>query len=160
MKNIEIKEKFKEMLGEVDPGTLIYRRSGTDLEYRKWFETVIEITGGKVVSPGGIQMYCNVSRAAAHKKINNGGITAFCFHVTKIEEAIFGEKSYICKTPYMLIPIYDLQEWEKELREKKLDKERDHKPGLKDYNAPFCMLNKKHKVAKGKSITWDNLETR
>jgi hypothetical protein len=160
MKNIEIKEKFKKMLGEVDPDTLIYRRSGTDLEYRKWFETVIEITGGKVVSPGGIQKYCNVSRAAAHKKINNGGVTAFCFHVTKIEKAIFGEKDYICKTPSMFIPIYDLEEWEKELRAKKMDKEREHMPGSKDYNAPFGLLNKKHKVAKGKSITWDSLETR
>jgi hypothetical protein len=124
MKNIEIPEELKEKLGEVDPETLIYRKSGTDLEYREWFETVIEVTGGKVVSPGGVQMYCNVSRAGVHKKIKNGGITAFCFHVTKTLRTLFGEADYIGKTPYMYIPIYDLQEWEKELRQKKLDKER------------------------------------
>ena len=100
-------------------------------------------------------MFCNVSRAAAHKKMHNGGITAFCFHVTKTERTLFGEKSYIGKTPYILIPIYDLKQWEEELFERKAQQERDLKPGRKDFNDPFCMLNKKHKMAKGKRVSYD-----
>lgn len=146
MKNIEIADRYLDSLGELDEGTLIYRKCGSDLECREWFKTVVEITSGMIVSPGGVTVHCNVSRAALHKKLNTGGLTAFCFHVTETCSTLFGKRTFIQKVPYMYIPIYDLQEWEKELQEKVSSKLRYDGDPKENNFSPLCMIAKKHKL--------------
>ena len=114
-KIIEIPEKFLLILGEKDPGTRIYRAIGTDLDYRKWFQAILEITNGEIVSPGGVPMYCHVSRAGLHKKLKTGGLTAFCFHFTKFESFLFRKREIIQKQSYMFFPICELSHWEDEI---------------------------------------------
>lgn len=150
-KIIEIQEKFLAILGETDPGTRIYRASGTDLDYRKWFQAVLEITNGEIVSPGGVPMYCHVSRAGLHKKLKTGGLTAFCFHFTKFVRYLFRTKDteIIQKQSYMFFPICELRNWENEILTKLEVKKLD--------NEDFIYIPKNHKLTQGKYVVNEDL---
>lgn len=151
MKHIVIDEKYKNILGTPDEGTLIYRRDGSDLDFREWSKAVFELTAGYgVVSPGGVPMHCNVSRAALHKKLKTGGLTAFCFHVTETVRTLLGKRSFIQRIPYMYIPVFELEEWEKELLAKMDNKERigNKTDEIDDYNPGA--INERHSLSSGK----------
>ncbi|MEO6846581.1 MAG: hypothetical protein ABI254_04935 [Chthoniobacterales bacterium] len=63
------------------------------------------------VSPGGVSMFLPVSRAAAHKRMKAGKLTAFLFHVTHRERTFFGNSRQVKAQPYVYIPVDECKAW-------------------------------------------------
>jgi hypothetical protein len=109
---IEIPERFLPILGEPDPGTRMYRRFGTNDEYAAWWDAVCEICGEESsVSPGGVAMYAKVSRAGVHKRMKEGRITAFLYHVVKGVTWITKREILENTSPYIYIPGIECRRW-------------------------------------------------
>ena len=110
---VKIPKKLADMVGEPDTGTRMYRRIADDVWYREWFLAVSKICSPDgMVSPGGAGMYARVSRAGVHKRMKEGRITAFLFHVVK------GETRWTKKEildhggrPYIYIPAREVEAW-------------------------------------------------
>src|SRR5260370_9115323 len=102
---VEIPERLRGIVGEPDPGTRIFRRAGTIEESEEWFETICRNISPQNVSPGGVAMYVRVSRAGVHKKMKEGKLTAFCFHVTQSKTTVFGYQKKIKQLPFVYIPV-------------------------------------------------------
>jgi hypothetical protein len=116
-KIVEIPEEIRHVFGEVVPGTRMYRAEGPEGTSGPWFEAVCEIAG-RCVSPGGASMFAPVSRAAVHKRVKEGKLTAFCFYITKTSTGIFGKQRQTRETPLVYIPIGELKLWAAELEER------------------------------------------
>src|SRR5689334_9173252 len=100
-----IPKKLREIVGPADDGTRIHRREGSDEEIGAWFDALCEEYPEGLVSPGGVAMYAPVSRTGVHKKLKEGKLTAFCFHVTKTERSLFGYQKKKKERPYVYIPV-------------------------------------------------------
>lgn len=107
------------IIGKVDEGTRIYRRDGSQEESAAWFDALTEIVG-PTVSPGGVGMYCPVSRAAVYKRVKEGNLSMFLFHVTHRKTTLFGKTKILRDTPYSYIPISEARAWRRELEERAL----------------------------------------
>lgn len=116
-KFVEIPEELYSKVGPPDPETRIYRKQGASEEAARWFEDVGEIAGG-CVSPGGACMFAPVSRAAVHKRMKEGRISAFLYHTTHQRTSLFGKVKYKRNTPVVLIPSSELKAWREELEER------------------------------------------
>lgn len=114
---VEIPEESLEVLGEPDPGTRMFRASGPEEGSGPWFE-IVDLVAGPTVSPGGAGMFAPVSRAAVHKRLKEGKLTAFCFHVTSTRTSIFGKQRKVRDTPFVYIPSSELKAWAAELEER------------------------------------------
>ncbi len=77
------------VIGEPDEGTRLYRKEGDEDEKGFWFDALTEVFGS-LVSPGGVALYAPVSRAAVHKRLKEGRMTAFCYHVKRTRKGFFG----------------------------------------------------------------------
>jgi hypothetical protein len=116
-KYLEIPASLKPFIGEPDPDTRIYRREGSDEESGPWFDALGEhLPGEGFVSPGGVMMYAPVSRAAVHKRLKEGKMTAFCFHVVEAKRSIFGYQDKLKKRPYVYVPVSECKAWAEELK--------------------------------------------
>src|SRR5271154_5785276 len=78
---VAIPMELDEFSGKPGSGTRIYRRDGSQEESAVWFDVLTELIGPSV-SPGGVGMYCPVSRAAVYKRVKEGKLSMFLFHVT------------------------------------------------------------------------------
>jgi hypothetical protein len=116
---VEIPEELEAILGKRDPGTRIYRRDGSQEESSVWFDLLTEIIGPSV-SPGGVGMYCPVSRAAVYKRIKEGKLSIFLFHVTHRKTTLFGKNKILRDNPYGYIPASEARAWRQELEERAL----------------------------------------
>jgi hypothetical protein len=114
---VKIPDELKHIFGEPDPGTHIYRRDGPQEEASAWFDALCDVIGS-TVSPGGASMYCPVSRAAVHKRVKDGKLTLFLFHVTHRRTTLFGKNKILREQPYGYVPVTELQAWRKELEER------------------------------------------
>jgi hypothetical protein len=103
--------------GEPDPGTRIFRTSGPEEGSGPWFEVVCALAA-PTVSPGGAGMFAPVSRAAVYKRIKEGKLTAFAYHVTTTRASLFGKTREVRDTPYVYVPGSELKAWAKELEER------------------------------------------
>ena len=92
----------------------MYRKEGPEEDSGYWFEAIEDIVG-KAVSPGGISMFCPVTRAAVHKRMKEGRLSAFLFHSTEIKTNWFGKKRVKRESPYILIPVCEAKGWKEEL---------------------------------------------
>ena len=63
-------------------------------------------------------MYCPVSRAAVYKRIKEGKLSIFLFHVTHRKTTLFGKTKTLRASPYGYVPICEAQAWRKELEER------------------------------------------
>lgn len=113
------------LAGKRDKGTRIYRAEGSYDECGEWYERLVELTDDSFVSPGGVSMFAPVSRAAVHKRLKEGRITAFCFHVVHDEKTFFGTTRKAKERPYIYIPISECKAWAKELQERFGDRDGD-----------------------------------
>ena len=107
------------IIGQRIVSSRMYKRMGTEEEMASWFET---LTGeiGPSVSPGGVRMYCPVSRAAVHKRIKDGRLSCFTFYTERHETGLFGQvKDSREKTPYAYIPVSECKAWRTEFFERK-----------------------------------------
>ena len=114
---VEIPEELEAIVGKRDPGTRIYRRDGSQEESSVWFDLLTEIIGPSV-SPGGVGMYCPVSRAAVYKRIKEGKLSIFLFHVTHRKTTLFGKNRILRDNPYGYIPASEARAWRQELEER------------------------------------------
>ena len=109
----------KKLCGKPDEGTRIYRREGSYKESGEWCVAIDAEFDEKFVSPGGVGMFVPVSRAAVHKRMKEGRLTALCFHVVHAEKTFFGNVRKAKATPYVFIPVSECQAWAKEIEEKR-----------------------------------------
>src|SRR5207248_2928725 len=116
---VEIPPELEAIVGKRDPGTRIYRRDGSQEESSVWFDLLTEIIGPSV-SPGGVGMYCPVSRAAVYKRIKEGKLSIFLFHVTHRKTTLFGKNRILRDNPYGYIPASEARAWREELEERAL----------------------------------------
>ncbi|MEO7931535.1 MAG: hypothetical protein ABIT76_00105 [Chthoniobacterales bacterium] len=114
---VEIPTELYSLVGKPDSGTRMYRRDGSQEEAAAWFELITEIIGPSV-SPGGVGMYCPVSRAAVYKRIKEGKLSIFLFHVTYRKTTLFGKNKILRENPYGYVPASEAKAWRQELEER------------------------------------------
>jgi hypothetical protein len=114
---IEVPEELLPIVGKPTPGTRAYRREGTYKECGEWFETLGEHYKGDVgLSTNGVIMFVPVSRAGVHKRIREGKLTAFFFHITEDETTLFGAKRKAKERPFILVSVSECKAWAEELK--------------------------------------------
>lgn len=116
---VEIPAEVESIVGKREEGTHIYRKDGSQEESSAWFDLVTELIGPSV-SPGGVGMYCPVSRAAVYKRVKEGKLSMFLFHVTHRKTNLFGKTKTLRDTPYSYIPVSEAKAWRQELEERAL----------------------------------------
>jgi hypothetical protein len=114
---IEVTKDLRKIVGEPTPGTRAYRREGTHEECGKWIEALGEHYKGDVgISPAGVSMFVPVQRAAVHKRIKEGKLTAFFFYITRIESTFFGTKRKVKLRPYIVLSVSECKAWATEMK--------------------------------------------
>jgi hypothetical protein len=116
---LQVTAEMKSIVGKCDKGTRIFRREGSYNEAGKWFLELDKLFTDRFVSPGGVAMFVPASRAAVHKRMNEGRLTVFCFHVVHVEKTFFGKPRKAKATPFVCIPVSECKAWAKELAEKR-----------------------------------------
>jgi hypothetical protein len=119
---VEVPEDRLEAIGRPDPGTRVYRKEGPHEELGDWFELLAR-TVGQTVSPGGVGMFCPVSRAAVHKRCKEGKLSMFLYHVTTRRPGFFGKVKTLRESPYCYIPVSEAKAWRRELEQRALKNE-------------------------------------
>jgi hypothetical protein len=144
---VEIPDELEAIVGKRKPGTRIYRRDGSQEESSVWFDLLTEIIGPSV-SPGGVGMYCPVSRAAVYKRIKEGKLSIFLFHVTYRKTTLFGKNKILRDHPYGYIPASEARAWREELEERALSQgtiTAEELEGAKpDWHGEFLSWQNKH----------------
>ena len=135
---VEIAKELWPIIGTPDPGTRIFRReAASEEEIADWYDLLSDLVGPSV-SPGGVSMYCPVSRAAVHKRVQEGKMSMFLFHVTFRKTTLFGKERVLRRSPFAYIPVAEAKIWRKELEERAIkqgvvteDELKSSKPGWK-----------------------------
>ncbi len=120
-----------EIIGQREGDSRVYAREGTEEECSHWYDVLHEIVG-PCVSPGGVAMYCPISRAATHRRIREGRLSCFTFHVKERKIDFFGKLRGYRDTPYGHVPVSECKAWRKELEEKAIRNERVTREELED----------------------------
>ena len=114
---IEVPEDLRKIVGEPTPGTHAYRREGTHAECGQWIEDLgLHYKGDVGISPAGVTMFVPVQRAAVHKRIKEGKLTAFFFYITHVESTFFGTKRKVKMRPYILLSLSECKAWVAEMK--------------------------------------------
>jgi hypothetical protein len=114
---IEVPKDLRKMVGEPTPGTRAYRREGTHAECGQWIEDLgLHYKGDVGISPAGVTMFVPVQRAAVHKRIKEGKLTAFFFYITRIDSTFFGSKRKVKLRPYILLSMNECKAWVAEMK--------------------------------------------
>ena len=91
---IEVPKDLRKIVGEPTPGTRAYRREGTHAECGQWIEDLgLHYKGDVGISPAGVTMFVPVQRAAVHKRIKEGKLTAFFFYITQHRKHVVWHQS-------------------------------------------------------------------
>lgn len=120
---VEIPEDLYPVLGRPEPGTRIYHMVGAEEESGPWFEALTDVIGPSV-SPGGVSMFCPVSRAAVHKRLKESRLSAFYFETTHHATTLFGKRRPKRETALCYIPVSECKAWKAELEKEALRRER------------------------------------
>jgi hypothetical protein len=114
---IEVPKDLRKIIGEPTPGTRAYRREGTHQECGQWLEALGEHYKGDVgISAAGVSMFVPVQRAAVHKRIKEGKLTAFFFYITRVESTFFGTKRKVKLRPYIVLSVNECKAWAAEMK--------------------------------------------
>jgi len=116
---VDVPARLRDVVGAPDPGTRIYRIEGPEGGSGPWFEAINAIAG-QLVSPGGVSMFAPVSRAAVHKRLKEGRLTAFCYHPTSSKTGLFGRRKLVRGTPFVYVPVSECKGWAEEFKERML----------------------------------------
>lgn len=113
---IEVPKALPPLVGKPDPGTRIYRTEGGREECVEWFEAIMAACQPDfLVSPGGVCMFAPVSRAAVHKAMKEGRLTAFLFHEVEERRYLFGTKRAHRRNAFIYIPVLESKVWAEQL---------------------------------------------
>ncbi len=66
-------------------------------------------------------MYCPASRAAVYKRIKEGRLSIFLFHVTCRKTTLFGKNKILREQPYGYVPVSEARSWRKELEDRAVE---------------------------------------
>jgi len=150
---VEIPPELEPIVGKRDPDARIYRREGSQEESSVWFDLLTEIIGPSV-SPGGVGMYCPVSRAAVYKRIKEGKLSIFLFHVTSRTTTLFGKNRILRGNPYGYVPASEARAWRQELEKRALSQgtvtEEELEGAKPDWSGDF--LQWKNKRERGETV--------
>jgi hypothetical protein len=114
---ITVSKDLRKIVGEPTPGTRAYRREGTHAECGQWIEDLgLHYKGDVGISPAGVTMFVPVQRAAVHKRIKEGKLTAFFFYITRIDSTFFGRKRKVKLRPYILLSMSECKAWVAEMK--------------------------------------------
>jgi len=114
---IEVPKDLCKIVGEPTPGTRAYRREGTHAECGQWIEDLgLYYKGDVGISPSGVTMFVPVQRAAVHKRIKEGKLTAFFFYITHVDSTFFGTKRKVKMRPYILLSMSECKAWVAEMK--------------------------------------------
>jgi len=114
---IEVPKDLRKIVGEPTPGTRAYRREGTHAECGQWIEDLgLHFKGDVGISPAGVTMFVPVQRAAVHKRIKEGKLTAFFFYITHVESTFFGTKRKVKLRPYIMLSLSECKAWVAEMK--------------------------------------------
>jgi hypothetical protein len=61
-------------------------------------------------------MFVPVQRAAVHKRIKEGKLTAFFFYITHVESTFFGTKRKVKLRPYIMLSLSECKAWVAEMK--------------------------------------------
>lgn len=158
---VKIPEGLYPVLGTPDPGTRIYRRDGSQEESAAWYDLLHEVIGASV-SPGGVGMICPASRAAVYKRMKEGKLSAFLFHVTYRKTTLFGQNKILRESPYIYIPVSEARAWRQELEERaikqKLITEEELEGAKPDWNGEFLeWRNKQERMGLTDVLNQENI---
>ncbi len=117
---VNIPPEVAPIFGERDGDTRVYRRRGSEEEVAAWHEAILAVAGS-AVSPGGVLMYCPVSRAAVYKRMKDGKLTAFNYYVTGRKTRFFGGLIVFREMPYCYIPVSEAKAWRTELEQRAIE---------------------------------------
>jgi len=114
---IEVPKDLRKIVGDPTPGTRAYRREGTHAECGQWIEDLgLHFKGDVGISPAGVTMFVPVQRAAVHKRIKEGKLTAFFFYITHVESTFFGTKRKVKLRPYIMLSLSECKAWVAEMK--------------------------------------------
>jgi len=114
---VEVPKDLRKIVGEPTPGTRAYRREGTHAECGQWIEDLgLHYKGDVGISPAGVTMFVPVQRAAVHKRIKEGKLTAFFFYITHVESTFFGTKRKVKLRPYIMLSMSECKAWAAEMK--------------------------------------------
>jgi len=137
---VAVPPEMEKILGKRDGTSRVYRAEGSEEECTTWFEALTECVGN-CVSPGGVGMFCPVSRAAVHRRIKDGKLSMFLFHVKERKTSLFRRDRAERTSPYALIPTSECDAWKKEFEDRAVRQEqitREDLEGAKpDWNGEF-----------------------
>ncbi len=115
---VAIDENLLSIIGPTDGQTRCYYAQGTESDAGKWFEALHQSLAGGLVPPGGVSLFAPVTRAAIHKRLDEGRLTAVYFKVTERTPTARGSKRRIRNSAYCLIPVSECKAWGAELRKR------------------------------------------
>jgi hypothetical protein len=139
---VKVPDRLLPFVGEPDPGTRLYRRYGTQEDYRAWFSAVSKICKPEgLVSPGGAAGYARVSRAGVHKRLKEGRLTAFIFHEIKDLKFLKGRKTLVDgRSPSSgYVPVSECKAWAAELEGKTVEELEKETMGDYDWKGKALM---------------------
>ncbi len=122
------------VVGEKIEGTRMYEQYGSSEDLSVYFEFLCEAFGG-LVSPGGVAAMAGVTRAAVHKRMKAGKLTAFLYHTS------IGKNSGRRITPFCHIPCDEVKAWREEIIERAESKLEAFNVTKKDYDVGFMQKN-------------------
>ncbi len=131
---VVVPDHLRPIVGNPDKGTRMYRAYGSEAEFKRWIDAVMEIDPSGNVSPGGVSMYVEVSRAGVHKRMKEGRLSAFLFHVIE-KTTRFGSREVLRSggRPYVDIPLSECFAWHEQLQKLPKAKQREEARGDGDY---------------------------
>ena len=110
--NVNVPKEWEKIIGIRTPGTRMYKIAGDQKAFASWFDFITSHYGA-CVSPGGAAARVHVSRAAVHKRLKAGKLTAFLFSPQKDNKSlplllrIFRPVNM----PYCYIPVAECKAW-------------------------------------------------
>lgn len=116
---VDVPSEALEIVGQPDEGTRVFRREGYEHQVSEWF-SAINALSSPMVSPGSVSMFAPVTRAAVYKRLKEGRLTAFCFHVLETKKGFFGKTKTVRGTPYVYIPVAECKAWAEDLKDRML----------------------------------------
>ncbi|AOS43708.1 hypothetical protein Verru16b_00761 [Lacunisphaera limnophila] len=117
---VVVPEELHKVFGVPVPGTHLFHKEGPQEETSFWADAVFHLAG-PCVSPGGVSMYAPVSRAAVHKRLKDGKLSGFFFHINQRKRNFFGVDLSTRELAIGYIPVSECKAWKAELEQRAID---------------------------------------
>ncbi|WP_164976021.1 hypothetical protein [Oleiharenicola lentus] len=141
---VVVPPELHKVFGEPIPGTHLYHKEGPQEEAGYWYDALFPVVG-QCVSPGGVSMYAPVSRAAVHKRLKEGKLTGFFFHITHRKRNFFGVDLSTRELAIGCIPISECKAWKAELEQRAIEQgvvtEKELRGDKPDWHGDFLNWN-------------------